>query len=68
MTPQVAAGVELQQFFLVRDWRFCIIGGLAVQRWSEPRQTRDADATLLTGFGSEEPFVDELLLIFESRS
>ncbi len=67
MTPQIEAALALQQFFESRNWKFCIIGGLAVQRWSEPRQTRDADATLLTGFGAEEPYVDELLLHFEAR-
>ncbi len=45
----------------------CFIGGLAVQRWGEPRQTRDVDLTLLTGFGTERPFVDELLDAFDAR-
>ena len=35
-------------------WRFCFIGGLAVQHWGEPRFTRDVDLTLLTGFGNEK--------------
>jgi hypothetical protein len=39
-------------------WRFCFIGGVAVQRWGIPRFTQDIDLTLLTGFGSEEKFVD----------
>jgi hypothetical protein len=38
-----------------------IIGGLAVQRWGEPRQPRDVDVALLTGFGDEASFVDHLL-------
>ena len=32
-----------------------------MQRWGEPRQTKDTDLTLLTGFGREESFVDLLL-------
>ena len=36
-------------------------GGLAVQRWGEPRLTRDADLTLLTGFGKEARFASALL-------
>ena len=38
-----------------------------MQRWGEPRQTVDADLTLLTGFGAEENFVDPLLTAFEPR-
>jgi hypothetical protein len=48
-------------------WRFCFIGGLALQRWGEPRLTRDVDVTLLTGFGGEEKFVDVLLERFDPR-
>src|SRR5439155_25650652 len=44
-----------------RGWRFCFIGGIAIQRWSDPRFTQDIDLTLLTGFGDEERFVDALL-------
>jgi hypothetical protein len=33
MTPLFAAALDLQQFFEARQWRFCFIGGLAVQRW-----------------------------------
>ena len=49
-----AAGLEssLQQ----RGWKFCYIGGVAVQRWGIPRFTQDIDLTLLTGFGDEEKF------------
>jgi hypothetical protein len=42
-------------------WRFCFIGGVAVQRWGIPRLTHDIDLTLLTGFGDEEQFIDALL-------
>lgn len=62
---EVAAG--LQAFCEARGWRFCFIGGLAVQAWSEPRLTRDADMTLLTGFGSEEHFIDVLLGRYRAR-
>jgi hypothetical protein len=29
--------LELQAFLWSREWRFCFIGGLALQRWGEPR-------------------------------
>lgn len=57
MNPLLATAVELQRFFEERRWSFCIIGGIALQRWGEPRVTQDADATLLTGFGGEGKFV-----------
>ena len=50
-----------------RGWEHCIIGGLAVQRWGEPRLTRDVDLTLLTGIGREEAFVRPLLQHFSGR-
>ena len=43
------------------------MGGLAVQRWGEPRLTRDVDLTLLVGFGSEESYIDPLLKEFGAR-
>jgi len=64
LTGVCAAAAELQAFCTARDWKFCFIGGLAVQAWALPRATVDADITLLAGFGEEEPFVDELLSFF----
>ncbi|MGI8435322.1 MAG: nucleotidyl transferase AbiEii/AbiGii toxin family protein [Chthoniobacterales bacterium] len=61
------AAAEVQRFCQERGWEFCFIGGLAVQRWADPRQTEDADLTLLTGFFEEESFVDALLENFEAR-
>lgn len=58
---------ELQDFCESRGWRFCFIGGVAVQFWSELRATRDVDMTLLTGFGCERPFIEALLERYEAR-
>jgi hypothetical protein len=55
------AAADLQVWLLERGWRFCFIGGVAVQRWGNPRFTRDLDLTLLTGFGREQTFIRELL-------
>jgi hypothetical protein len=67
VTEVLRAAETLQAFCRERGWRFCFIGGIALLRWGEPRETIDADLTLLTGFGGEEPFVRELLQRFESR-
>lgn len=61
------AASDLQLFCEERGWQACIIGGVAIQRWGEPRVTRDVDVTLLTGFGQEEKFVDALLARYKSR-
>ncbi|MFZ9937817.1 MAG: hypothetical protein ACO3JG_12295 [Luteolibacter sp.] len=67
MNAIFAAALDLQEFCDKLGWQSCFIGGLAVQRWGEPRMTRDADLTLLTGFGTEEAFIDTLLDTFEGR-
>lgn len=67
MNAVLEAARDLQEFIAARKWEFCFIGGLAVQKWSEPRVTDDVDITLLTGFGSEEAYLDELLGWLEPR-
>ncbi len=67
LDPILAGAWDLQEFCSVRGWQFCFIGGIAVQRWGEPRFTADADLTLLTGFGGEETFIDPLLSHFRPR-
>jgi hypothetical protein len=61
-----AAG-QLQTFCDRHGWRCCFIGGLAVQRWGEPRVTRDIDLTVLAGFGNEERIIDPLLQNYTAR-
>ena len=61
MTPLLEAARDLQAFLTERRWKFCIIGGIALLRWGEPRFTRDVDVTLLTGFGREDEFIAPLL-------
>src|SRR4051794_34085174 len=67
MNALYAAAQEAQRVFRKKRWRFCIIGGLAVIRWGEPRATQDVDINLLTGFGKEEKFVTALLGMFPGR-
>ena len=37
------AAVRVQSMLRERGWRFCFIGGIAIQRWGNPRFTRDID-------------------------
>ena len=67
MNPLFAAAAGVQAFCAARGWQSCVIGGLAVQRWGDPRQTRDVDLTLLTGLGGEERFIDPLLAQYKGR-
>jgi hypothetical protein len=61
MHPAIEAALELQQFLDAHGEKFCIIGGLAVQRWGEVRLTVDADATVLTDWSRDEVVTDLLL-------
>ena len=67
MNEVLNAAREVQAFCEGKGWKFCIIGGIALIRWGEPRETVDVDVTLLTGFGSEEQFIDAILNQYKSR-
>jgi len=65
--PILEAAGEAQKFLELHWAKFCFIGGVAVQRWGEPRFTRDADLSLLTEFVEDEKWVDLLLSAFAAR-
>lgn len=67
MNPLFKAGLELQEFVRAKRWPFCFIGGLAVIRWGEVRMTQDVDLSLLSGFGNEQVYIEDLLKEFRSR-
>lgn len=67
MNEVIQAAAELQAVCESEQWQFCFIGGLALQRWGEPRETVDVDLSLLTGFGNESPFIHKLLKHFAGR-
>lgn len=46
---------------------FCFIGGIAIQRWGEPRVTKDVDLTVFSGFKNEEKLIDLLCSKFPMR-
>jgi hypothetical protein len=61
------AAAELEAFLVKQGWRYCFIGGIALQRWGQPRLTNDVDLTLLAGFGEEAVYVDALLGPYKAR-
>ncbi len=64
MKQILEAAKEIQEFFELKDWKFCFIGGISLQACAIPRITNDADITLITGIGSEERFIGDILAKF----
>lgn len=67
MNALFQAAKEVSDFMEAQGWAFCVIEGLAIQRWGEPRATLDADLTVLVDFSDEERYVAALLAAFEAR-
>ena len=65
--PLVQAAQELLEFLKAQDRAACLIGGMVVARWGEPRGTQDVDATVLVNFGEEVAVLELLLSKFRSR-
>jgi hypothetical protein len=61
------AAHDILRFLAAHDVPACLIGGLAVQRWGEPRATQDVDLTLLAPFGEEAPPIDLVLSRYTPR-
>jgi hypothetical protein len=45
----------------------CLIGGLVVPRWGQPRATTDVDCSVLAPYGREDGPIDVLLSAFQPR-
>lgn len=67
MNELTRLALGLQDFWRGKGWDACVIGGLAVQVWGEPRFTLDVDVSLLAGIGREEEIVEAWLKSFSSR-
>lgn len=67
MTPVLQAAADLQAVCESQHWHYCFIGGIALQRWGEPRETVDVDLTLLTNFSGEERYIRVLMQHFTPR-
>jgi hypothetical protein len=67
MNQILEAAVEVERVVRTARFPFCFIGGVAVQRWGQPRMTADIDLTVITGFGTEDRYVDVLLASLRGR-
>lgn len=65
--PVFEAAREVQDFLRLSVSGFCFIGGVALQRWGQPRFTRDVDLTLLCQLGGEAEVIDRVLGKFAPR-
>lgn len=61
------AATTIQRLLDEAGHQFCFIGGLAFQRWGNPRYTQDVDLTLICPIGDERAMVEQLALWFPSR-
>lgn len=62
-----AALDELRAFFDARKWPYCLVGGLAANRWGDVRHTQDVDVVVWADIGEEDPVIDGLLNEFSIR-
>ncbi|MBN1975141.1 MAG: hypothetical protein JW787_15975 [Sedimentisphaerales bacterium] len=58
---------ELDALLTSLKWRYCFIGGIALQRWGQPRLTNDIDITIMAAFGEEAAYIDQLLSSYDGR-
>ena len=63
----IQAAIDVQSVLTAAGFRSCVIGGLAVQRWGEPRATQDVDLSVLAPVGDERRPLDLLLKSFAAR-
>lgn len=66
--PELAAAAqEVLAVLAAASVPACLIGGLVVQRWGQPRATTDVDLSVLAPYGEETRVLDSLLAHFEGR-
>jgi hypothetical protein len=68
LAPQLLAAAHACEVLRCLGYHGCLIGGLALQRWGQPRFTQDVDLTVLAPFGSESAIVDRVLGKLSPRS
>jgi len=64
---QFEAAWQLHRFLTERNIPYVVIGGIAVQRWGEPRLTIDVDLAILLPAGGEEQRLRDIVATFPSR-
>lgn len=65
--PVFDAALAAQAVCEELELKFCVIGGVALQRWGEPRFTADADLSVLVEPGREDVVAGALLGQLQAR-
>lgn len=65
--PVLDAALAAQAAYEAIGLRGCVIGGVALQRWGEPRFTADADLSVLVEPGDEARVAEALLARLSAR-
>jgi hypothetical protein len=65
--PILDAALAAQAAYESIGSRGCVIGGVALQRWGEPRFTADADLSVLVAPGDEARVIQALLARLSAR-
>lgn len=65
--PLLDAALAAQEVYESAGLRGCVIGGIALQRWGEPRYTADVDLSVLVEAGQEAKVTRLLLTRFTPR-
>ena len=67
MNGVLAAALDVDQKLRGSGLPYCLIGGIALQRWGQPRMTLVVDVKGMTDFGFETPVINQLINLFEPR-
>lgn len=67
MARLIDAADEVVTFLVEQGWACCLVGGMVVPRWGEPRATADVDICRITGLGDEAQFISAILGRFQPR-
>jgi hypothetical protein len=67
MLPIYEAAWEMHLFLSRKKIPYVVIGGLAVQKWGQPRLTRDLDLTISVPIEKTEQFIETITQHFKAR-
>ncbi len=67
MLPIYEAAWEMHVFLTRKKIPYALIGGVAVQKWGQPRLTQDVDLTISVPVEKTDGFVDEIEQHFKAR-
>ncbi|MCL4466228.1 MAG: nucleotidyl transferase AbiEii/AbiGii toxin family protein [Chloroflexi bacterium] len=68
MNPQLEAAWQVHEFLTAQNLRYVVIGGIALQKWGEPRFTRDVDITVESSVSDPPRLVRLITEQFGSRT